>query len=462
MAGQVYFGNTNYQTFIPSPQTGMEAGAEGYVSEVPFLNGRAFVKRSRASHRVFNPSWLGSVNNPTLANGLQVIKNFQDGVYGDGPFYWTDPYASEQNILPPHFAMPALTEKDWPSHFKATPNTAPTVINGDMNGNITGWTGWFTSATVYSTAAFSSSPGSLLATANGSSTFGIDANANIPIIGGVSYSLNFKVRTIASNASFTAVMKYYDSTGANISNTTGTSRLATTASFSDVNMTDTAPANAASVLIGIRSVATPSAGFQTYFDDVTLIESYVTTAFTSASDNGYDWPIKAITFVPNVDLEGNKVRIIIPPTKTLKFGWSANGGVTNASTGVGYRIAAYTSATATPVIFNPNSINVPTFGTGKFTFVDAANTIAGISGATYKFVDIYIYVNKNTNLTAQTVHAAIAQLIDTTGGSVSSGGFSQGKGTEGLEFSSFSSIQYYSSAVNNGQAGLSVKLTEVD
>jgi hypothetical protein len=123
MAGQVYFGNKGFQTWIPSPQTGMEAGSSGYANEVQYLNGRAFVKRSRASHRVFSPAWLGSMNNPVLSNGLQVVKNFQDGLYNGGPFYWVDPYAADQNLMAPHWAAPMLGETDWPNLVS---NIAPT------------------------------------------------------------------------------------------------------------------------------------------------------------------------------------------------------------------------------------------------------------------------------------------------------------------------------------------------
>ena len=123
MAGQVYFGNKQFQSWIPAPQSGMEAGAVGFATETQFTNGRAFVRRSRASHRAFSPSWNGSMNNTTLSSGLQVIKNFQDGIYGDGPYYWLDPYADDVNLMPPHWAMPALTEKDWPNLL---PGVTPT------------------------------------------------------------------------------------------------------------------------------------------------------------------------------------------------------------------------------------------------------------------------------------------------------------------------------------------------
>lgn len=113
MASQVYFGNAQHQTWIKSPTSGMGASSTGFVNTQQALNGRAFVKRSRASHREFSPSWVGSLSSTELS--LQTIKDFADGVYGDGPFYWLDPFATNQNLLAPHWAAPGLAEKDWPT-----------------------------------------------------------------------------------------------------------------------------------------------------------------------------------------------------------------------------------------------------------------------------------------------------------------------------------------------------------
>lgn len=114
MAGQVYFGSGAYQTWIDAPQTGMNADANGSSSTFSFLNGRSYVKRALASSRSFSMNWLGSINGTTVQNSLKTIKNFYDGLYGSGPFYWLDPFAMSSNILPPHWAAPMLGENDWP------------------------------------------------------------------------------------------------------------------------------------------------------------------------------------------------------------------------------------------------------------------------------------------------------------------------------------------------------------
>lgn len=132
MASQVYFGNANKQTWIKSPSSGMNASSKGWSAQVELLNGRAHLAKSTASHRVLNPSWVGPLNAADLSESLQTIKDFADGLYGDGPFYWVDPFASTTNILPPHWAAPMLTRKDWPN---LASGLTPTFTDGAVANN---------------------------------------------------------------------------------------------------------------------------------------------------------------------------------------------------------------------------------------------------------------------------------------------------------------------------------------
>lgn len=114
MERKVYFGNAVKQTWIPAPKTGLSASSGAYFSDAQLLSGRAFVRRSGANHRRFSPAWVGSLNADDATNSLHTIKDFFDGIYGDGPFYWLDPFAIDTNLLPPHWASPMLSIKDWP------------------------------------------------------------------------------------------------------------------------------------------------------------------------------------------------------------------------------------------------------------------------------------------------------------------------------------------------------------
>lgn len=114
MSRKVYFGNDQKQVWIVAPQANMQAGSKGYLFEQQLLNGSTFVKRSTASHRRFQMSWVGSLNAPGLEDSLQTIKDFSDGIYGTGPFYWLDPFAINENLFAPHWATPSLGEVGWP------------------------------------------------------------------------------------------------------------------------------------------------------------------------------------------------------------------------------------------------------------------------------------------------------------------------------------------------------------
>lgn len=110
----VYFGNKDKQLWIKAPKTGLKAGNSGKVTQNDYLSGRSSIKRSSASKRTYEPSWLGYQNSQD-GTSIYVLKDYADGLYGDGPFYFLDPYAIDQNVLAPHWAAPMLTEKDWPS-----------------------------------------------------------------------------------------------------------------------------------------------------------------------------------------------------------------------------------------------------------------------------------------------------------------------------------------------------------
>lgn len=133
--GKVYFGNTTKQTWIKAPSTGLRADSKSWSKEAQLLNGRAFVRRSKASHRRFDMSWLGEMNDSDIEQSLQTIKDFYDGVYGEGPFYWLDPYAVDSNILPPHWASPSMAEVHWPS---LVPGLTQTFVPETVARNFSG------------------------------------------------------------------------------------------------------------------------------------------------------------------------------------------------------------------------------------------------------------------------------------------------------------------------------------
>lgn len=119
MAKTAYFGNSTFAAFIKAPNTGMDASPAGFVAKVDFLNGGSSVRRSNQTHRQFSMSWSGQMNGTDSTQNLQIVKDFYDGLYGAGPFYWLDPFTLTSNILPPHYAAPMLAATDW-SKLSAT------------------------------------------------------------------------------------------------------------------------------------------------------------------------------------------------------------------------------------------------------------------------------------------------------------------------------------------------------
>lgn len=130
---KVYFGNANKQVWIPAPQSGMQAESGTRLIENQLLSGRMSITRSGANSRRFTASWIGGLNEPGIEDSLHTIKDFYDGVYGDGPFYWNDPYASGTNLLPPHWAAPALSRNDWPQIASFEPTEYLATATNTLN-----------------------------------------------------------------------------------------------------------------------------------------------------------------------------------------------------------------------------------------------------------------------------------------------------------------------------------------
>ena len=142
MTGKVYFGNDEKQVWINAPQTGMRASSAGYIFEQQLLSGSTFIKRSDASHRRFEMSWLGPLNAPNLEDSLSVIKNFSDGLYGTSKLFWNDPYATTSNLFSPAWAAPFMSiGTDWdaicPDDVGITKEVVTTASISSLVGNNT-------------------------------------------------------------------------------------------------------------------------------------------------------------------------------------------------------------------------------------------------------------------------------------------------------------------------------------
>jgi hypothetical protein len=115
----MYFGTKELMSYVRAPQIDYDASKVGWDGGVAaFLNGGAYVRRSTTSHKQYNFTW----SNISRAEIL-LINDYADGVYGNGPFYFLDPFAMDTNLLPQYWATPRLVNSDGPVLSGAPRNT---------------------------------------------------------------------------------------------------------------------------------------------------------------------------------------------------------------------------------------------------------------------------------------------------------------------------------------------------
>ena len=117
--------NNARMQWVPCPDTGMDAGANGYSELLDFENGGADVVASAATHRVYDLDW-GTRQGSGVA-GLDTIRSYQQGIYGPGLIYFADPMNFTTNLFPAHWGTPALSQLGWKPI--APVSSYPTVVS---------------------------------------------------------------------------------------------------------------------------------------------------------------------------------------------------------------------------------------------------------------------------------------------------------------------------------------------
>lgn len=107
MAGLMYFGNRNRMTWVKCPDTGMGMSRAHWSADGTYLNGGGYVRNSKAGHLVYEMGW-----NFLNRAQLYAITDYRDGLYGPGSIYFLDPFQMDRNVLPQHWAHPALAGED--------------------------------------------------------------------------------------------------------------------------------------------------------------------------------------------------------------------------------------------------------------------------------------------------------------------------------------------------------------
>lgn len=124
---QIWFGIPGeHMQWCPAPLSGAEARNVNYAASIAFENGGTDVTRSRQYHKVYNFSFTGLTQE---LDGIGVYNKFASGFYGDGLFYFSDPYAWETNLFSAAWASPGLIEQGWENIYDTTPTYADTATN---------------------------------------------------------------------------------------------------------------------------------------------------------------------------------------------------------------------------------------------------------------------------------------------------------------------------------------------
>lgn len=96
---KVYFGVANRIKEIPAPESGMGFVNSSDVEVTPLVSGGRAVYRAPLTYKTHAMSWK------TSAAKLQHIIDSYNGQWGSGPFYITDPTASDLNVLPARWSL---------------------------------------------------------------------------------------------------------------------------------------------------------------------------------------------------------------------------------------------------------------------------------------------------------------------------------------------------------------------
>lgn len=127
MAEVVWGGTKEKMQWLAAPAVNAEAGKKGFASEANFIGGGAWVRRSKTAAKRYAFAWNGRTSDE-----LQPWLDYADGLYGNGYFYYNDPFAMARNIFPAYWAAPFMNYYDGPA---IVDNTRPVLINNSASTN---------------------------------------------------------------------------------------------------------------------------------------------------------------------------------------------------------------------------------------------------------------------------------------------------------------------------------------
>lgn len=103
----MWFGNRNYMQWVKCPEVSADYGSMGTQHSARYLNGGAFNRQTFTAAKNYRLSW-----SLTSVAEIRKITDYVEGVYGEGPMYWSDPFTMGVNALPQSFATPSIGARD--------------------------------------------------------------------------------------------------------------------------------------------------------------------------------------------------------------------------------------------------------------------------------------------------------------------------------------------------------------
>jgi hypothetical protein len=97
----MWMGTRDFADWVPACSINADFSSVGWSAKTTYLNGGAYVRRSRGTHKEYELNWPLSPR-----DDLRKIDDLAKGLWGDGLIYFLDPFAMDKNVLPPHWASP--------------------------------------------------------------------------------------------------------------------------------------------------------------------------------------------------------------------------------------------------------------------------------------------------------------------------------------------------------------------
>lgn len=507
MPAQMWFGNERRMQWVPAPATGMQASNIGTVESMTLDNGRASVKRSMQTHKVFPVEF--PVQDASQATGLDVFNRYASGLYGsvnEYPLFFADPMHYDQNLFPANWAAPGLFKYGWAS---IAPRTPRTYYNFAQNPSVEVAATWYSAVAGTGGTASGARFNAGSSAASGQHVYRVTWSvATSAVSGGINYidtpinanqPYGYRGYVRANKIQRVQItMRYRNAADADVGNAVSSQVVLAANTLTLIEIAqNTAPATATTVDIEVRAVTGTSganwaasdwlqldgqliyegtAGDRgSYFDGDTsgaawlgtrhasVSVIYVSTpavTISSTAANSYDLPPDQATFdivaAPNAYPTHNMAQgdvpyalIPIPPGYTLWLG--ASGSATGTAV---VRVHAFNSPgnPASPALSNTLTL---------LSSTGAVRLNASYSGSSYQYVKVFLQRTSSVASTI-TLSAMMAQLwptgytppLSTTGGN-----FIAGQGHRGLKFADDAIVESYVMA-NRHLKGLSTTLIE--